>query len=72
MVATTILGTHFEFNVIFIQELSQSVVCAIPSSRNRDGEKLVRVPNHYNWLVFANIAPSIYDINYINTRLLPF
>ena len=76
LIVNTILETHFEFNVIFIQELSWLTVYAIPSSRNKDGEELVEVQNHPNWLVFANITPSIHDysrvITYINTRLLPF
>ena len=48
LIVNTILETHFEFNIIFIQELSWLTVYAIPSSRNKDGEKLVEVPNHPN------------------------
>jgi len=76
LIVNMILETHSEFDIIFIQETSWSTVHTIPSSRNRDGEELVEVPNHSNWLVFANTTPSIYDyprvITYVNTRLSPF
>jgi len=71
-----ILKTHFEFDIIFIQKLSWSTIHTILSSRNRDEEELVEVSNHPNWLVFANMTPSIHDyprvITYVNTKLSPF
>jgi len=76
LIVNIILKTCFEFDVIFIQEPSWSTIHAISSSRNRDGEVLVGVPNHSNWLMFANTTPSIHDyprvITYVNTRLCPF
>ena len=76
LVVNIILETRFEFDVIFIQELSWSTIHAISSLRNRDGEVLVGVPNHSNWLMFADTTPSIHDyprvITYVNTRLSPF
>ena len=76
LIVNMILETHFEFDIIFIQKLSWSTIHTIPSWRNRDGEELVGVPNHPNWPVFANMAPSIHDyprvIIYINTKLSPF
>ena len=49
---------------------------AILSSKSRDGEELVRVPNHPNWIVFANTSSSIHDylrvITYVNIKLSSF
>ena len=49
---------------------------AIPSSKSRDGEKLVGVLNHPNWLIFANMSSSIHNylrvITYINIRFSSF
>ena len=49
---------------------------AIPSSKSRDGEELVGVPNYSNWIVFTSMSSSIYDyprvITYINIRLSSF
>ena len=76
LIVNMILETHFEFNVIFIQEMFWLTIHSIPSLRNRDGKELVKVPNHPNWLVFVNTTPSIHDyprvITYVNTRLSPF
>jgi len=49
-----ILETCFSFDVIFIQEPSWTTICSIPSSKSRKDKVLVRVPNHPNWLTFAN------------------
>ena len=48
----------------------------IPSSLNKEGEKLVGVPNHPNWIIFSRNTSSNHDsprvISYINVRLLQF
>ena len=76
VIVNTILETQFNFNVVFIQELFWMTIHAILSSKSRDGEELVRVPNHPNWIVFANISSSIHDyprvITYINIKLSSF
>jgi len=62
-----------EINIIFIQKLSWSLIQSIPSLRNCEGDKLVRVPNHSNWTTFSrnfstvNNSPRV--ITYINIRL---
>ena len=71
-----ILETYFAFDVVFIEEPSWLTIHAILSSKNRDGEELVGVPNYLNWLTFANTSSSINDylrvITYINIRLFSF
>jgi len=63
-----------EFNIIFIQELSWSTICFISSSRNCEGESLVGVVNHPNWLTFFRSLETESDyprmVTYINIRLI--
>jgi len=55
-------------------------IYAILSLKDRDGEELVGVPNHPNWLMFVNISLSINSsindylrvITYVNIRLSSF
>ena len=76
LIVNTILETQFYFDIIFIQEPSWTTICLILSSRSKEGEELVRVLNHPNWITFsrnpskANSSPRI--IIYINIRLLSF
>jgi len=76
LIINIILETHFKFDIVFIQEPSWSTIYAILSSKSRDGEELVGVPNHPNWLVFANSSLNIHDyprvITYVNIRLSSF
>jgi len=44
----TILESHFDFDIIFIQELLWSVIWLILSSTNCKGNKLIEVPNYLN------------------------
>ena len=71
-----ILETYFVFNIVFIQELFWSTICSILSSKNRDGEELVGVLNHPNWLMFMNTSSNINKylkvITYVNIRLSSF
>ena len=73
LIINTILETRFEFDIIFIQELSWSTICSISNSKSQEGEELVGISNHPNWLVFANKSSNIHDyprvITYINIRL---
>jgi len=73
LIINIILETQFEFDIVFIQEPSWSTIHSIPSSKSRDSEKLVGVPNHPNWLTFANKSSNIHDyprvVIYINIRL---
>jgi len=76
LIVNMILETHSKFDVVFIQEPSWSSICAILSSKSRDGKELVGVPNHPNWLVFMNSSSNIHDyprvITYVNIRLSSF
>ena len=71
-----ILETQFSFDIIFIQEPSWTIIHFIPSSKSREGEGLVGVPSHPNWIIFENNTSNINDyprvITYINIRLSTF
>ena len=60
-IVNTILETQSDFDIIFIQELSWSIIYSIPSSRSKDDEELVGVPNHSNWIIFSR--PSTKENN---------
>ena len=74
LIVNTILKVNAEFNIIFIQELSWSTICSIPSFRNCEGELLVEVVNHSNWLTFSRSleTESNYPriVTYVNIRLI--
>ena len=76
LIINTILETWFDFDIVFIQEPSWITICAILSSKSGNGEELVGVPNHPNWIMFTITSSSIYDyprvITYINIRLSSF
>jgi len=69
----TILKTHSLFDIIFIQELSWSIIQSIVSSSSCKGEELVGVSNHLNWTVFSRnnswADKFPYVISYINIHL---
>ena len=69
----TILEVNFNYDIIFIQELSWYTICSIPSSRSCEGESLVSIVNHLNWLTFTRASETENDfprvIIYINIRL---
>jgi len=48
-----ILKTNRDFDIIFIQELSWSTIHTIPSSSNKEEDKVVSIPNYLNWITFA-------------------
>jgi len=60
-VVNTILKAQSDFDIIFIQELSCTTICSIPSSRSKDGEELVGVPNHSNWIIFSRPSTNEND-----------
>ena len=72
-IINTILKVNYNFNVIFIQELSWTTIRSIHSSENCKDIPMVDVPNHPNWLTFAresdltNNSPRV--IIYVNIRL---
>ena len=73
-IINSILEINYDFNIIFIQELSSTTIKSIPSLENCEGIPLVGIPNHPNWLIFAresnlaNDSPKV--VIYINIRLL--
>ena len=73
LLTNTILKAQKEFDIIFIQELPWSYIWSIPSLSNKEGEKLVRIPNYSNWITFSRNASSNHNflrvILYINIRL---
>jgi len=72
LLTNIILEAQIYFNIIFIQELPWSIIRAIPSS-NKEGEELVDVPNHPNWITFSRNSTNPQDlprvITYINIRI---
>ena len=76
LIVNTILKVNIDFDIIFIQELSQSTICSIHSSRNCEGESLVGIVNHPNWLMITRTSESENDFSrviiYVNIRLASF
>ena len=74
LIIHTILETCSTFNIIFIQELSWTYICSIPSLSNYDSEELVGVLNYPNWITFSRTLTQSHDslrvIIYINTHIL--
>ena len=60
-IVNMILETCFPFNIIFIQELSWTTICSIPNLKSREGEALVSIPNHPNWLNFVSYMSNAND-----------
>ena len=58
-----ILKTHSDSDIIFIQEPFWICICSILSLLNCEGEELVGIPNHPNWVMFSR--------NLTNTRDFP-
>ena len=69
----TILKTQSLFNIIFIQELSWSIIHFILNSFSCEREELVEVPNYLNWTIFSRNLLKVddfpYVISYINICL---
>ena len=73
LIVNTILEVNINFDIVFIQELSWSTICSVSSSRNCEGESLVGMVNHLNWLTFARSSELENDflrvVIYVNIRL---
>jgi len=77
LLTSTILEAQEDFNIIFIQEPSWSIIHSISSSSNKEGKNLVDIPNHSNWMIIffknpLNIHKVPRVITYINIRLSSF
>ena len=72
-IINTILETHNSYDIIFIQELPWFFIYSIPSSMNKEGEELVKLYSHPNWITFSRnplyVGDSSRVITYINARL---
>ena len=53
LIVNTILEIQFSYDIIFIQKSLWSIICSVPSSNNYEGEPLVGIPHHPNWITFA-------------------
>ena len=75
-IINTILKVYYNFDIIFIQELSWTTIRSIFSSENCEGVPLVGAVNHHNWLIFVRESDSANDfpriIIYVNIRLFSF
>ena len=73
LIVKTILETQYLFDIILIQEPSWTMICFIPSSISKEGDELVGVLNHSNWITFSRNSLKENDssrvITYINIRL---
>jgi len=73
LLTNAILEAQIDFNIIFIQEPPWSIIRFISSSSNKEGEELVGIPNHSNWIIFSRNPTNSQDlprvITYINTRI---
>jgi len=76
-ISSSILSWKCKFLLIsFSFKSYQSFICSIPSSKSKEGEELVGVPNHPNWITFSRNSSNVVDspgvITYINVRLSSF
>ena len=71
----TILESHSNFDIIFIQEPSWFFMHSIPYHNNNEGSSLREIVNYPNWLTFVRDPVSMNDhprvAIFINTRLSP-
>ena len=69
-----ILKAYSDFDIIFIQEPSWLFIRSIPCYDNHEGNPLMGIVNHPNWLIFTRKPVSSNDLPqvaiFINIRLL--
>ena len=69
----TILEAHSDFDIIFIQEPPWSFIRSIPCYDNHEGNPLMSIVNHPNWLTFTREPVSSNDSPqvaiFVNIRL---
>ena len=73
LIVNVLLETLTQFDIIFIQEPPWSEIHKIPSALNSEGEDLIGMVYHPNWLLFArntdNRSDSPRVIDFINICL---
>ena len=76
LIVNTILETQSFFDIIFLQEPPQSIICTIPSSTSCEEKKLVGASHYPNWLTFARSPTNELDfprvLTYINIQVSCF
>jgi len=50
-----ILKTQNNFDILFIQEPSWILICAISNSLSKEDDKVVGILNHLNWIIFSRL-----------------
>ena len=69
-----ILEKEIFFDILLIQELPQSVICAIPSSSNKEENKIIGTSSYSNWITFSSLTHNKCDyprgISYIKIHLI--
>ena len=69
-----ILENKKEFDILFIQELLWSFIWNIPSSSNKESDKIIGTSNYPTWIIFFmqlhNDNENSRVIIYINARLI--
>ena len=74
LLTDTILENNKTFDILFIQELSWSVICQIPSFTSEEGSDIIGTPHHPSWIMFTRSANSNSNysrvIIYINIKLI--
>ena len=76
LIVNTILETRSSFNIVFIQEPPWLTIHTTPSFTSCNGEELVSVPHHPNWLTFARTPANQSDsprvLTYIDIHISCF
>ena len=61
LIVNTLLETQMSFNIVFIQEPPWLTIYIILNSTSSEGEELVGIPHHPNWLTFARTPTNQLD-----------
>jgi len=73
LIVNTILETQTSFDIIFIQEPLWLAIWTILSSTSSEGEELVSISYHSNWLTFARTPTNQSDsprvLTYVNIHI---
>ena len=51
-----ILENSQNFDILLIQEPSQSVIQQLPSSLSKEGENLIKFPHYSSWIIFTRLS----------------
>jgi len=69
-----ILENNKNYDILFIQELSWSIICQILSSLSEEGKNIVGTSHYPSWIMFARKSTNYNNyprvITYINAKLI--